>query len=52
MQQEELIITLKSLQEYAIKRGKEANKKSIKDLYFGKALAYSDVLKLMEAATC
>ena len=50
MKKQELIITLKSLKNYAIKQGKEANKKSVKDLYYGKALAYIDVIKLMEAA--
>ena len=49
MEKEELIITLNYLKEYAIKRGKEATKKSTKDLYFGKALAYIDIIKLMEA---
>ena len=49
MKKEDLIITLKYLKEDATRRGKEAKKKSEKDLYFGKVLAYNNVLKLMEA---
>ena len=49
MKKEDLIITLNYLKDDAIRKGKEAKQKSVKDLYYGKALAYSNVLKLMEA---
>lgn len=49
MNKEQLIKTIEELKAKAIRRGKDSDDKNLKAMYYGKALAYSNILIIMEA---
>lgn len=50
MEKEQLTKIIEELKAKAIKRGKDSEDKNLKAMYYGKALAYSNVLIIMNEA--